>query len=498
VVDVSATPHTPRRADPRTEGLTIRRLFGRRPSRSDRDAPHFNILLIMTDQQRWDAMGCSGGWVETPNMDRIAAEGVRFANAYTNSPVCVPARASLAIGRYPHNHGVWRHRRYTLPPDQPTWMSAVRDAGYRTSVIGKTHLHPHSGDLRDREHLLHAYGLDDVDEIAGPRASAACRSNLTDRWERAGVYEAYKRDMKERYENRPWVVRPSVIPLELYADVYVGEQAVSYLRDYDDSKPWFCWVSFGGPHEPWDTPEPYASRYDPAAMPPPVTPRDDGHERPRGLLDEKLADGGIPFEPGEVERMRADYAGNVTLIDDQIGAVLRAVEERGELDRTLIALVSDHGEMNGDYNLIYKQNFLDGATRVPFAIRPPAQMQPAARGVVSETMVELMDLGPTLVDVAGGSQVEGSFARSVLPLIEDPSKPHRETALSEFRREVMIATPDWKAAVNRDGEIYLLFDRRSDPTETRNLAGVHGFREVEERLRAQLKRSLDATGGSPK
>ena len=470
-----------------------------RPERSGGgDGPRPNILLIMTDQQRWDAMGCSGGWVDTPNMDRIADEGVRFANAYTNSPVCVPARVSLATGRYPHNHGVWRHARYTLPPEQPTWMAAIRDAGYSTAVIGKTHLHPHSGDLRDREHLINAYGLDHVDEIAGPRASTASRSNLTDLWEEAGVYGAYKRDMKDRYGERPWVVRPSVVPLELYADVYVGERAASYLRDLDARQPWFCWVSFGGPHEPWDTPEPYASRYDPGAMPPPVMPEGDGYERPRGVLDERFETKRIPFAEGEVARMRADYAGNVTLIDDQIGNVLRVVEERGELDDTLIALVSDHGEMNGDYGLIYKQNFLDPATRVPFVLRPARAMQPTARGVVTETMVELMDLGASLVEAAGGRQVEGSFARSALPVAVDPDREHRDVALSELRREVMAATPDWKLAVNRAGDPYLLFDRREDPLETRNLAGRPEVSDVERGLRERLRRAVDATKAAPR
>ncbi|MBT3601998.1 MAG: sulfatase-like hydrolase/transferase, partial [Candidatus Latescibacteria bacterium] len=124
-----------------------------------------NLLLIMTDQQRWDAMGCSGGWVDTPNMDRIAADGVRFSNCVTNSPVCIPARLSLATGLYPHNTGVWQNMGHTLSPNANTWMQAVRNAGYRTSLFGKTHLHPHGGDLRDREHLMHAYGLDDVNEI---------------------------------------------------------------------------------------------------------------------------------------------------------------------------------------------------------------------------------------------------------------------------------------------------------------------------------------------
>src|SRR3954452_13218275 len=158
-----------------------------------------NLLLLMTDQQRADAMGCSGGWVDTPNMDRIAAEGVRFDNAYTNSPVCVPARASLATGRYPHGTQAWKKQQHEFAADAPTWTRSVKDAGYRTAVFGKTHLHPHRGDLRHRTPLVQAWGLDHVDEIAGPRAAARSRSNLTDRWTEAGVYEAYKTDLRDRY-----------------------------------------------------------------------------------------------------------------------------------------------------------------------------------------------------------------------------------------------------------------------------------------------------------
>ncbi|MGH8938654.1 MAG: sulfatase family protein, partial [Actinomycetes bacterium] len=368
--------------------------------------PRPNLLLIMTDQQRWDALGSVGRWVDTPNMDRIAAEGVRFTG-YTNSPVCTPARVSLATGRYPHNHGVWRNEGYTLPPEGPTWMKAVRDAGYVTSVFGKTHLHPHRGDLRDREHLLHAYGLDHVDEIAGPRASASCRSNLTDRWEAAGLYEAYKRDLRDRLDNKPWVARPSPLPLEHYADVYVGQQAAAFLRS-QDAEPWFCWVSFGGPHEPWDAPEPYASRYDAAAMPLPVEPLEDDHRRPRGLLDKRFASR-PSFEHDDIARLRANYAGNLSLIDDQLGEILRAVEERGELDRTVVALVSDHGEMNGDHGLLYKKCFLEPAVRIPFAIRLPPALG-GQRDAVADSVAELMDIGATFVDLAGGELEDLGFA----------------------------------------------------------------------------------------
>ncbi|MCW2766482.1 MAG: hypothetical protein JWO11_2441 [Nocardioides sp.] len=439
-----------------------------------------NILLVMTDQQRWDAMSCVSDWLLTPNIDRIARAGTRFSDAYTNSPVCIPARVSLATGRYPHNHGVWQNQnKYTMPTETPTWMQGLRSAGYATSVFGKTHLHPHNGDLRDREHLVRAYGLDHVDEIAGPRATTVARSHMTDRWEAAGVYAAYRQDSQDRFRNKPWVARPSPVPLEHYADVYVGQQAKSHLQEHDRTAPWFCWVSFGGPHEPWDAPEPYASMFDPASMPPPIEPAwPAAQARPRGRLDRRLKQRPA-FEPGDVARLRANYAGNMALIDDQIGEILGVVEDRGELENTVIALVSDHGEMNGDFGLLYKQNFLNPSVRVPFLIKAPGK----AAGVTSAAPVELMDLGATLLELAGAEPVEGSYARSLVPVLENPHERHREAALSELSGEVMLATSEWKMALNGNGEIYLLFDLVNDPHETRNLAALPEVSDVEQDLR---------------
>ena len=438
-----------------------------------------NILMVMTDQHRWDAMGCVSDWLATPNIDRIARSGMRFSDAYTNSPVCIPARVSLASGRYPHNTGVWDNQnKYTMPPETPTWMQALRNHGYSTSVFGKTHLHPHSGDLRDREHLVRAYGLDHVDEIAGPRATNVARSHMTDRWEAAGVYSAYREDSRERFQNKPWVARPTPVPLEHYADVYVGQQAKAWLQEHEQADPWFCWVSFGGPHEPWDAPEPYASMYDPGAMPAPLQAEQSRSQRPRGVLDRRLRQRPA-LEPGDVARLRANYAGNMTLIDDQIGEILRVLEDRGQLDDTVIALVSDHGEMNGDFGLLYKQNFLNPAVRVPFLVKAPGK----AAGATSTVPVELMDVGATLLELAGAEPVEGSYAQSLVPVLEDPSRPHREAALSELSGEVMLATSEWKVALNRNGRIYLLFDLVNDPHEQRNLAGRPEVERIAQDLR---------------
>ncbi len=443
-------------------------------------------MLVMTDQHRFDALSATGDWVSTPHLDRIAAEGTRFSHTYTNSPACIPARVTLATGRYPHHTGVWQNQNHTLDADAATWMRAVRDAGYATSVFGKTHLHPHTGDLRDREHLVHSYGLEHVNELPGPRALVNTRCHLTDLWEEAGVAEAYREDMSDRLKNKAWEVRPSPLPLELYPDVYTARMAREWLTAYDDDRPWMCWLSFGGPHEPWDAPEGYAGRFDPAAMPAPLVARDPDYPRPTGELDLRQR---VRFEGGEVAHLRADYAGSLALIDEQVGEVFRVIEERGEMDSTVVVLVSDHGEMNGDFGLLYKQNFLDPATRIPFLLRVPGGPQ----GLVRDNPVELMDLGATLVEIAGGTPLPGSPARSVLPQLEDDPNPHRHVAISEYAGEILLINRNWKMGLNRRGETYLLFDLTEDPFETLNLAGRPEHEDEAQRLRNLLLKHLTKT-----
>jgi choline-sulfatase len=449
----------------------------------------------MTDQQRWDALSCAAdgtAWVDTPNLDRIASEGIRFTRCVTNSPVCIPMRVSLATGRYPHNTRIWENLNHDMPPDTPTWMQAIRAAGYRTSLFGKTHLHHHSGDLRDREQLLQAYGLDDVNEIGGPRASARVLSHMTARWQELGLWEAYRQDYAERFARKPHMVRPSPLPLSEYADTYVGQRALEYLQCYDRAQPWFCWVSFGGPHEPWDAPEPYASMYKPADMPLPVPQPHDDRPRPQGILDARVANA-LDLSPDDVAAMRANYAGKVALIDGQIGQLLRAIEQRGELAGTVIALISDNGEMNGDYGLLYKSNFLNGAVRVPLILRTPQTVSSSVAGRTHDGPVETFDLGPTLVELAGGTLEHRQFARSLVPLLSDPALPHRDDALSEFRGEIMLLDRRYKLALNGQGLPYMLYDLETDPDERHNLAGLHEVADLEIELRQRILERLVQT-----
>jgi arylsulfatase len=435
-----------------------------------------NILFIMCDQLRADALGCTGGWVKTPNIDSIARRGIRFANCVTNSPVCLPARVSLAIGQYPHNTGVWDNCPYELPEGTPTWMAAIRAAGYRTSLFGKSALHRRGPDIRKFEYVLNSYGLDDVDEIRGPRASAETICHMTARWDSLGLLAAFKKDIQERTGKNKTLVRPSPLPLEEYYDVYVGQQAKNYLRNYKRAEPWFCWVSFGGPHEPWDTPEPYAGMYRADEMPAPIKRPPLRRAGPKGELDERFAEARDKID--NAQELRASYAGKVTLIDDQVGEVLNAIEDRGELDRTIVLFTSDHGEMNGDYGLIYKSNFLNPAVRIPLILSTPEIKNSAHAGAIVDQSVELFDVAPTLADFAGAKISYPNFAQSFTLLVGDPATEHREFGLSEFKHELMYLDRDWKLMLNADGEPYRLFDVKNDPEEMQDLVDQKERREL--------------------
>lgn len=428
-----------------------------------------NILFILTDQFRADAIGCVGGWVRTPNLDALAARGCLFTSAFANSAVCIPSRVSLATGLYPHQTGVDRNRRGTLNPETPNWMKTVAAAGYQTSLFGKTHFHPFEGDLRDSLPLMNRYGLQIVDETAGPYGSTTVASNMTDLWKSLGHWDAYREDVRRRVATKPYEARPGPLPLELYYDRYVGDVAHRHLAALPPG-PWFCWVSFGGPHEPWDAPEPYASMYDPDEMPPPI-PRIKPPDDVGGLL--KRAYGSKSFSPALTDRdiaeMRANYAGNVTLIDDEIGRLIGLLRVRGDLDRTLIVFTSDHGEMNGDHGLICKGTFLDPAVKVPLIIVPPGDDRSCPRGQRSDTLVELMDVGASIQDFAGASLNAGSQARSLRGVVEGRQNQHRSVAVSELARHICVIDKRYKAEFNERGEPSLLFDRRTDPQEQRNL-----------------------------
>ena len=446
-----------------------------------------NILFLMADQFRGDVMSCAGGPARTPNLDAIAAEGVLFTQCSTIAPLCVPARVSLFSGKYPHTTGSWDNADYVLSSDANIWTKEFRGLGYGTALFGKTHLHGDVGDMIAREYRINEYGFDVVNEINGPHSSCWSRSHMTDEWKAKGVYESYCEDMHKRgKEPKPY---PSPLPLEDYYDVYVGRKGNEFLENYQGDKPWFCHISFSGPHEPWDTPEPYASMYDPAKMPAPVERMTDVcHDRPRGEADRLMSKAQIQCSSEQAAAIRADYCGGVTLIDELIGKVFDTIKRRGEWDNTIVLFTSDHGEMNGDHGFVNKRNFLNGALNIPMIIRTPETA--AKGGVVTDTLVSLMDVGPTLVELAGGELNYQQFGKSLCPVLDGTNPDPREYVLSEYAGEIMYMNRQWKMVTNNKGQVYLLFDKENDPGEQRNLAGAPEAAKITAELREKMMMAL--------
>ena len=190
-----------------------------------------NLLFLMADQFAYDALGYITPGIRTPCLNQLAKESIRFTNCYTNAPLCMPARASLATGLYPGELGIDDNFCAGLTPESKTWMQKIRDTGYETSLFGKAHLHKFASDLRDMEWQTKGYGYNIVDELPGPRTYGIKKSSYYDYLKEKGLLECYCRDMEKRYE-KGHVYDCSPTPLEVtdYADVYIADRAVEYLE----------------------------------------------------------------------------------------------------------------------------------------------------------------------------------------------------------------------------------------------------------------------------
>ncbi len=444
-----------------------------------------NILILMPDQQRADCVSCAGHpQVRTPHMDRIAAEGVRFARACTSSPLCMPARASFLCGRHVHSHGMWGNGG-ELAPGDVSLFGSLRDCGYRTAHVGKSHYYSHGPfHMREREPYMHARGFDHVDEVTGPWATRRCESYMTDEWERKGLLQAFRDDYDWRWRHRDeFPVRPSSLPVNDFLDSYVGRQAARFIDGHDGARPFALFVGFGGPHEPWDAPGEYATMYDPAETPPAVPSAEPGDWVPQAAAEWQRSGRYPDMTPGHVAAMRANYYGKISLVDHWVGEILAACERRGVLDDTLIVFWSDHGELAGDHGLLYKSRFFEGALRVPLMVRWPGRVPV---GVTTDALACTIDIMPTVLEAAGAPVPESCEGVSLWPALHDPAARPRQAVLSEVekagRRNTMVCTERHKLAVHEDGTPYMLYDLARDPDEQRNLIGMPDAAEVEREM----------------
>jgi len=456
------------------------------------DKPH--ILVVMTDQQRADCLGCAGHpQLTTPNLDRIAGEGARFTQATTASPMCMPARASFATSLYPHDHGMWRNGG-ALSPDCETLFQVLQRSGYFTALVGKAHHYDYENgmDLREQEPFMHQLGFRYVHETAGPAASVRTDSYLSDEWRRRGLWDKLRDDYEERGKNDN-VARPSALSTEDHLDSYVGRKAIEFVDAYAEPMPLFLFVGFGGPHPPWDAPAPYASMYRAEDTPAPIPIPQKPDTLPDHVEPQAPFRVGASLSGDEIARIRANYYGKISLIDDCIGGVLAAFERRGWLADLLVVFLSDHGEMLGDHGRLSKGNFYESSLRIPLIVRWPGRI-PA--GTVSNALVENVDVFPTLLEMAGIEDAGWRAGSSLWPLLRGRAAGVREGQLCEGGRQrdrVMLRTDRHKIAIDASGSPFMLFDLADDPHEQRNLVGEPSAASLADRLRDELEARVRET-----
>ena len=417
------------------------------------DAQRPNILFFLPDQHRPDWTGANPALpLRLPQLDALAARGVRFTQAVTPSPLCAPARACLASGRDYAGCGV-ADNGDDYPVQQPTYYQALRDGGYRVAGVGKFDLHKATMDWGlDGSRLIDTWGFTEgidnegkMDAIASG-AAAPKGPYMAYLWQR-GLAAAHVADFRAR-RNRG--TDPTPLPEEAYCDNWIAENGLRFLRDFPRQQPWHLVVNFTGPHSPFDVTASMRARWADAGFPAPVDNTQD-------------------LAADEHQAIRQNYAAMLENIDRQIGRFLEVVAERGELERTLVVYSSDHGEMLGDHSRWGKSTYYQASAGVPLVVAGPG----VQRGVTSGALVSMHDLAATFLELAGRPALPEMESRSLAPLLRGERAAHREVVRSGLNNWRMVSDGRYKLVHDQreDGRTeVILFDRQQDPLERTNAA----------------------------
>ena len=438
-----------------------------------------NILLFESDQQRTDTMACYGNdWINSPNLNRLAGESYVFENTYVTQPVCTPARGSLMTGLYPHSHGCMINRT-KLKDDIKSFAEMLPD-NYRKAHFGKWHM----GDDSVKQH-----GFDEW---------VSTEDDHRDKYTKPGLpfSDHYHWMIENGY--KPEGVSPlgepifglrqrNTFPPEYQMASFLADHSERFIRD-NEKTPWLLVFSTFEPHPPMTGP--YDGMYDPA-------------ELPVGAAFLKQPEGASLFNRARAEhypaqtvdgedlsreygwrKLRAQYFGNVKVIDDAVGRLLDVLEETGQLENTIIAFTTDHGEMAGDHSMLEKRAFYEESARVPMLIRVPwlNQSQKKIEGVFGH-----VDLIPTLLDLAGHDAPEELQGESRADVLNGEADLLENAVFMEWNgigdRNLgnplinLMATLPWRCVVTGDrwklnlcaGDKSELFDLDTDPHEMNNL-----------------------------
>ena len=488
------------------------------------------ILLVTTDQQRYDTLGCNGGTVaRTPVVDDLAARGIRYERAIPQSVVCMPSRSTIITGQHPTTHGVWMNG-VPLPEDAPSVAALLHDAGYRTALVGKAHFEPYFDPFgRFAENALAGTGTTPPGgthrgfEHLEFATHGVMGSTHYARWiqanhpEAAGMfYPAIDADLQVSSAGGGDTGGPQVhvnaVPKDWYHTDWVADRTISWLDSLGAADDWFCWMSFPDPHHPWDPPESEMGRIDWRDVPLPAGYPTSAAER-EAILDAKPRhwrlwyDGSLvsnyeapatwvpaTLTADQVREINARNAVECELIDEALGRVVAAIGARGWSDDVDILFTTDHGELQGDFGLMFKGPYhVDGLMRLPLVWRP-APSAGVAPSVVA-TPVGLVDLAPTFCAIAGIDATDW-MQGGRLP-VDGTGGPER--VLTEWDSELFgvdvhlrtITRDSWVCTAYRPGTVHdgtegELYDLADDPLQRQNRWDDPACRSVRSDLLADL------------
>jgi len=441
-----------------------------------------NILFFMTDQFLWNALGYAGHPIlRTPNLDRLAAKSVNFPNTFCVSPICVPARISLFSGQYPHKHGQTNN----LPVREGTKMfiETLNENGYHTAAMGKLHLMPHKETERFKTLKLH-------DGYSRKGTSAYVRFLEKERPEYApSSMHGYPKEGMEgvifgknvlnKKKSESIMYGTSKVPSEFFYTQWLSDESIRFLDAYDDTAPFFLFVSFLGPHSPFFVPEPYDKMYDPQDVILPKTVEEDLASKPKSQQFHRNMWGMGVVSEQQLRKITALYYAHISLIDEHIGRVLHKLDERGFSDNTIIVFTTDHGELLGSHGLFYKGLMYEEAMRIPLLIHDANN----SSGKVTDGLVSQIDIMPTVMDLAGVPVPEWSQGKSMKGLMSgDMSYGRREVFAEISQLQKYGNSPGYKVGCRDENFLFAyemnthydifegeLYDLRNDPEQRNNL-----------------------------
>ncbi len=476
-----------------------------------------NILLITSDQQHYNTLGALNPEIKTPNLDRLAAEGVLFERAYTVNPTCTPSRATIITGKYPSQHGAWSLGT-KLPETEPTLLEILNEAGYATTLVGKAHFQQIY--TTDEYPSLEAYPvLQDLEfwkDFHGPfygfQHVELARNHVDEPL--VGQHYALWMEEKGLKEWRKHFRKPTgltdgqkhkwTLPEEFHQDCWIAERTCELMRRYaSENKPFFLWASFFDPHPPYLVPEPWDKMYDPQSVTvPQMTPGEHEKNPPHFKLALQQnpdfsawreKDGNSIhgfhshlYDRDELAKDIAVYYGMVSMLDKYIGVILDALDDLGLAENTLVVFTTDHGHLYGQHGLIAKGPFhYEDLLRLPMIARMPGRIPTGTR---SNALQSLVDLAPTFLSFLGMEAPRWMSGVDQQPVWCGKRESARDFVLVENRHQpttVFLNTyidTRYKITVYYGRDYGELFDLEEDPGETNNLCNDPAHAALKEEL----------------